>query len=635
MVAFTPGTMARESDSPVAVFITCPPGNYTVNSTVQVEVLVFNELEPYDPGGDIRFVVGEDYREIELNRTRTGVYSGTFKILGSDVRPGGVELKATVRHSLEGDQYVSDRRDLPIYQEGLFNMELFPRDQTDLFPKPGDEVEIEMRLYNASQPIEAVEGSVKIEAYGDDIGVLEFEVERVDTGRYIGRFQLDTRMKEGGVITVTGSADAIIDGYVVGDWDMFDLVVGSYWVWTHLYDVTRSSAHLDVFVRDVDGRPITGASVLLEFGYFHPIEWMKVKNLTGTTGDYGRATFNLEFDDIFREFPQGYIKIEIVDGTVRQRLEQPLSLGEVPDDVWDGDGVPDDGLWIEQPVEHQLKPGTRSEVTFKAWFDGRVLRNHEITYFLMDGLTLVEKGSLRTDDRGSFGIEVDAPEVEGPEDTYHYVHLYFQALVGGTWGGTMEGVMSGNSGILGLHDARDSDVMTIEVGDVERGEMVDVVISHPAADGTNETAFLNLDLGPVLDVLNDEAEYEIPDWAVLVPSFANMEGERLPLRWEDGAYVTEFLLPEYFPTDWKFHLVAVMDFHGPAVMHSEGTIVEVSVTGESTVGPGAGPGSPDEWYLSSLLFILFALVISVSTVAIMVLVLAKRSRGSHRPPGGP
>ncbi len=632
--SLSPGTMARESESPVAVFITCPPGNYTLGSTVQVDVLVFNQLEPFDPEEDIRFVVGEEFREIELERTGKGIYSGSFTIFTYDIGTGGVDLKATVQHSLGGDQWVQDKRKVPIYQEALFNMELFPQDPADLFPMPGDEVIIEMRLFNGSQHIEALEDSVVIEAFGPDWRELPVEVERIGLGLYIGRFQLDPGMRTGGIVSVSGSAEALIDMMVVDDWDSFDLLIGRYRVWTHLYDVTRDSAHLDVFVRDIEGRVVPDATVHLGFGYFHPVQFIKTRNLTGTTGGIGRATFDLEYADIADEMPQGFLELEVSDGEVHQTFEQTLMLGEMPDDPWNGDYVPDDGLWIEQTVEHQLTPSSRAKVSFKAWFDGQVLRDHEVIYYLMDDLTMVEKGTIMTDGNGGFDLMIDAPDIMGPEETYDYVHLYFQTLSGGTWGGTMEGVMSGNFDTLSFHDARHSDVMTIEVGEVERGETVQVVVRHPDADGTNETPRLFWNLGPSVNIFEDESEYEIPDWTVLSPSEAETYGEMVPLTWEEDAYVAEFHLPEAFPSDWEFNLVAVMDFHGPEVTHAEGRILEVSVAGDSPIDPGQDPEPPDMKATAYLWYVLAGLVIVVVVVVVLVLVSARRPGIQGPPPGG-
>ena len=83
-------------DNPLAVFITVPDVEWDVGSEITVTVHVFNEGAYYDPD-DVNLTMGEEYKEVNLTKVDTGLYTGTFTVMEEDLDwDGDIVLEAAV-----------------------------------------------------------------------------------------------------------------------------------------------------------------------------------------------------------------------------------------------------------------------------------------------------------------------------------------------------------------------------------------------------------------------------------------------------------------------------------------------------------------------------------------------------------
>ncbi|NIP36241.1 MAG: hypothetical protein GWN18_14945, partial [Thermoplasmata archaeon] len=170
--------------------------------------------------------------------------------------------------------------------------------------------------------------------YMDPAGIEhELDVTRVGTGLFEGTLTVPASLKESSHYEMMAEAEYTPDGITLWETDYEDLYVQFLQVWAHIADVTPSASSVDVYVLNLDGTLVEGATVEVNVDWAYEDDAMdEISDSTsGTTGADGKASFSLEYTDLGKDAYSVDVSGRATHDGLTQLFEGTIYVREVPD----------------------------------------------------------------------------------------------------------------------------------------------------------------------------------------------------------------------------------------------------------------------------------------------------------------
>ncbi len=278
---------------PFAVFITYPEGRYIIGHEMEFKAHFYYDGEPFDPEWVNMSIRHHDEEKLWFNMTRlnTGIYTASFTIALEHLEYDGqlwVAAVGRLDQTLHERDYIRDFVTIDTEYHNAFSVVYSIPDPSDMAPRPGQVVEFDIWSTYLGVLADPDEGSLVV-GVGPDTYRPETNLERVGTGHYRGSFTVPADMMTNERFGLRISANCTRDGHTsrlplsIGP----SIKVHMFSIWVHQKFVNDTMTVLDLYVTDLDGDPVVGATVNLEDG-----------DITGTTDDKGVFEFTLSYPNI-------------------------------------------------------------------------------------------------------------------------------------------------------------------------------------------------------------------------------------------------------------------------------------------------------------------------------------------------
>lgn len=547
-----PTAMAGTSyNSGMAVFMTIPDGDYDVGDDVIVTVHVFRSGEYHTPD-QVSLTVGEG-RDIGLTEEATGRYKGVVTIAEDDLDTyGDLQLQADAQ---DGYGWWADTASDWKWMETLagsgFDVAIRLAEAVDIYPAPGQDVEITVHVTYRDDPVDPDPDTLVV-GYTDPAEIEhEITVTRVGTGLFEGTFTVPASLRESSVYELYAEAEHTPGTITLSSDDHEEIYVQFYEVWAHITDVTPSTTSVDVHALNLDGTYLESAQVVIEWVYSDDA-WEDVEDSdSGTTDAEGKASFAIEYTDLGKDAYYVDISGRVTKGGFTQLFEGTVYVREDTG----GDDLTGEGFEVDMVNPGPYEGGESVTLYHVATFNGELLVDTVIYFYLTDGTKIYRFGSETTDAAGEFDFPLNIPKL-GEGEMAKYISAYYHLEGESSWETDWGLIEIGEFSVATLFDEFVDPAVSLDVPDFSAGETVKVTLDHADADGVEEQAMLIWGVGDVPDDWESVLNLEWEAWNPGELGFLQME----PFAWKEDRYETTFSCPEFLTTDDNLFMYGIIVF---------------------------------------------------------------------------
>ena len=408
-VLFTPLALAEDTDA-YHMVITYTDMEYGVGDDVAITVHVFDKAQ-YVSVDYVNMTVGSftDTRDVELNEDGTGRWTGTFTIQEGDI--GDIGLYRHVPISAEADVNGSIVEDveqsilIPVAEvvpEILFiSTSLTP---PSVYTGPGETKTITWEIRYDDQLVDptTIEGSWYVHSGSS---TESFDPVKSSTGVYTYEYTMPNGPKS---MQVAINLDATYDtgtDTVEGESNM-NLFLNYLHVWAEKGSVSATTASFDLYVSNMIGMAVEAASITIDYSYEGDDGNTIEKDTTGTTDADGRASIDIQFNDLGDQASEVDIEGRVVGQGKEQALEFELRIrlevDEPPDPVPNGLDVISGKDMFDFDKDVNL-PAT-------AYFDGDIHASSTVYWYAYTQHSVLNKGEKNTKVDGTFSVDFRTPD---------------------------------------------------------------------------------------------------------------------------------------------------------------------------------------------------------------------------------
>jgi hypothetical protein len=576
-----------DNDSPLAVYLVFDLDQvYTIGSDVKINILVYWEGEFHDPV-NVNFVVNS--RPISEIRRDVGRYEANFKIQQSDLDDGkAVGCTVFVNEGPSPAPWTVPVKSL--------DMDIVVKDYGDHFMSPGDAAEFEVRTSYGGRAVDPDSGTLFVyrTLQGSTIKS-ELTTRRVATGVFAGTLTTSA-LNRTYVWHLGCEAEYTTSGGVVYGFNREVVQVNLFPVWIKRAAISTTASTLEVHVWEkdrwplpdsVEGYPLQGAFVQLDYKYRDEALAYQEKMVQGNTGPEGYVSLDLAHSDM----RNGDIAIEVVGhvrvGTGitahRQYFEFLLPVRDYPN-------IPDmTGFDVKLHNYYIPEWKTITTLGHTARYDGQPLVGQEIYVYIADDEFVYHSGSVITGPQGYFNVQLKTPVQPEGRGWWVIDKCAYSTEISGNWYLDTNWLYFGEANLYGeFNETHDEDVK-LSVKNLKEHQVVQVTIDHPEADGTDEKAVVMWGLGDPWNYWwNQQWLYDLlwapvrPHWNVWPSTYQHVN--YVPAYYKEGAWHASFYFPGFLPDTWDVWV------HGKIVFTDT---LEVSSATLRELVPSDGRGWPD------------------------------------------
>jgi len=553
---FVPSSPAHvDNDSPLAIYLTHDDDlTYTLGSSVTVWMLVYWLGDYYDPQST-SFTAGG--RSITPIRRAEGRYEATFII-----QPTDLEDSANVYcwgWANDGPYPAPNVADSAIIQTRNVQLDFVFDDYTREFMAPDDTCEFELRCSVDGTLVDPDPGRLYV--YGMLQGSTYKRtviMTKQSTGIYTGTLQTPGFNTTANWHIFAEAEYTAPEGTLFGyNRQAVDVVL--FPVWVNQVSVTTTSAVLELFVWEkdgwpnpdsIEGYPMQGALVNITYTYYDASAAKKIKYAQWGTGSTGMARFDLDYIDMGTLYTsvtvEGYVKVGGGSNTHTQKFNFFLPVRNRPHPT-DYPGF-DVELWNYYiPTDTTL-----TTIGNTARHDGVALRGQEIFVYIADDDFIYYSDSVLTDNSGYFNVQFKTPPLPEGEKWHVIDRCEYSTQVDGDWYMDVNWLYFGEANLYGEFNLTHDDNVTLTVNNLKDYQIVEVVLDHPDADGTEERALVTWAAGDPWNFWFNQLQLRNTAWAPVRhhwnvwPSHHN-HFNYLPMEWSRGAWRATFYYPGFLP----------------------------------------------------------------------------------------
>jgi hypothetical protein len=562
------------------------------------EVRVFDLGEPVDPDEAPKVTLySEDSqsREIPVNKIETGVYTGNFTLLESDLSNDNIfylGAQATLGKESEFDIDYDEDSTGNAFSVKLKGDDLFVEIEFDGHPipyiqgSPGEIIDMTIRISDIAGPVNPDTFSLK--AGDNDISYTNSK-----TGEYKASYIISPAIDE----------DTSIYIYTEAEYnELYNFSTGSievdfYAVWYHMLNVTNETCEFELYVSDLEGKMTESVEVSIYYNYD--------KNETQQWGytAQGKIYFHLEHD------ATGSVRIE---GTVKDTKNTQNFNGYISINDESEDYNSFSRFWVDRTSETKdIEPGDLITLEYTAYLEYDPLLDQDIYYYIYSYPEFITSGATSTDSNGSFSVSILIPEYansinldfEAPldpgfiyntdsDDGLYYETAYDWLMVGGGRSiiQNMDIQIHADPLILGGKSK-----ITTTIPDSQKYYSLARVIPY-------EISFDNQD---EMDI-----EYEWVPWSI-----EEYWDNRFYLSYDEqnDEFSSEILLPEFLPKNEKYTLIVY--FEGQRNL--QWNYVHVSPTPKSEIDDQDDDSQPPFDFMGFVILIVVFLCIIIILLILM------------------
>lgn len=622
-------TVNAYDDSMKVILCVDDPGegeSYEIGDTVQVKVYVFDKGELADadasPVVTLNHWVEEKKRVITVNKIDTGIYTGSFTILESDVDESEIQIDADATIGRDNDMDMSYDEDTDynyIYLEDAggedlleVKIEFDESNQPFIEASPGQTVEITIRVKYNDNSVNPDSLELSTEDYSS------YEEEPLShTNQGIGVFKasytVSSTITESTTIRIAAEAHHNEESEEASSY----IHINFFSIWLHTTSVTSTAAQFEICVADMGGIAIQGANVQFEY----EIDWEEGGGeLSGTTDSDGKVPFTINYQDAEDVSIDGnatyqgktqefYTSIEISEGESEPDIEEPSEY--------------DNFEVIYQQNAGDIKPSTSVSLNYIAYEKAIILANQKIYYYIHTESNYIKGGSITTDSSGKFSISFTVPE--NTETVMIDFESPFEHEQGPGFGDSDDGFKYRNDqdyidisyeSEIGYGDADNS--IKIETSKLKIGGETSVTVTRQNSEGF----YGYMVIMPGEHSPDDPVPEEQPEWQPTT-GFLYMRSFILS---EDDKATMQITLPDFLPKDVTYTLMVLMmdpdtesyDYHwnyahvepGEEVTNGDDENPILDPLQEPIISP-AGIDIPCLVFIIILLIVLIVIVVAV------------------------
>lgn len=582
---------AATSDS-LKVIVTVEKGIYQVGSRINITVHVF-DLGTYVSADDISVTADVyPYENVNVTEIQTGIYEGTYTVKPEDDTI--VTFTAMVSKGTDSDTgyiYIDLEEEA---EEADFSVDIALDDPGDYQAESGDAVEITVTVKENGTLVDP-------DTFELDINDQSLPYTHTGTGTYKATKNIPPALNKGGRYNI----DAHAEKDDMEDWDSDSFYVLFFMVCYHNITKTNTSSTFDIYVSDMSGKVVVGASVSISYDHDDNGGTPDI-TMQGITDSQGKARFTISYEDISYVDVEGTVshggKSQEFDGTIRISTGTTFTPDEPRDEGFD---VIDSGeLKVYKPGDTVTKPYT-------AYMDGVPWANKEAYYYITEGYSppyrVIKEGSVNTDSNGKFSVAFTAPEemvilmfkTGRPKTQEDFLYDEDDDLV---YEEDMEFVLTSTGVDLPFLDWEDDVSVSVDSLALGSPTTVSVSAANIPSDAQVIAAWFVGSADDYLEMVTSMAfSLDWQCWTGMTGTF---------LLKSDGKYVGELLLPESMPQDEDYTIIAGwMGSDGEA--HLNYVVLqpgESGGTGGSSDDEGAGR---DTYMLIVLLLVVLVIMIVV------------------------
>jgi hypothetical protein len=581
-----------DTNSQLAVYMTYDTNVvYSLGSDVKINILVYWEGEFHDPVGVSFLVSGTPTTTV---RRDTGKYEANFQIQSSHL-DGGTAVSCTVFVN-EGSYPAPSAADTVYVMVKSLEMDIVVMDSHDRFMSPGDDCEFQVRTSYNGAPVDPDDGTLYV--YRQRLGSAlkgELTMKRLSLGVFAGTLTTSA-LNRSDTWYIGCEAEYTTRGGVVYGFsrDSVDIEMFPLWVKRAAISTTGTTLEFHVWEKNgwplpdsVEGYPLAGAYVELDYKYRDETLVYQVKTVQGSTGVDGSVSLDLVHPDMrtgdIRMEVVGYVRVGMGIDAHRQNLEFLLPVREYPDYR--------DGTGFDVQLHNYYIPEwtTLTTLGHTARFDGQPLVGAEIFVYIAEDDVIYYADSVLTGPGGQFNVQLKTPTMPDGERMHIIDKCEYQVKVVNDWYMDSNWLYIGEANLYGAFNQTHDESVSLSVNNLAEYQMVTVTVDHPEADGTDETAWIAWGMGDPWDYwINQDWLYDLlwapvrSHWSVAPENFQHVT--YVPAVYKGGQWVASFYLPGFLDESWDIWVHGRIQFTD--------TLSTVSATLRD-LDPEQGRGWPD------------------------------------------
>jgi hypothetical protein len=584
---------AAATNDSLEVIVTVEKGDYLPGNQIVITVHVFDK-DVYVSADDITVSVGyyPSEERVNLTEVQTGVYEGTYTIKPVDTL---VTITATANRGTDSDtDYTFFDLEDEVDDEVDFSVAIKLDDPNDYEAEPGDSVEITVTVKENGTLVDPDTFQLRINDMSQSYS-------HAGTGTYTAIYDIPSALNRGDRYDI----DAYAEKDNMDDFDSDSFYVMFFMVCYHEITKTNTSTTFDIYVSDMTGKAVVGASVSISYD---DDDFGGTPEITqdGTTDSQGKARFTITYQEMSNIDVEG----TVTHGTNSQDFDGTIwistGMGIIPEEPRDeGFDVIDTG---------DLKvylPGDTVNRQYIAYMDAIPWANKEIYYYVTEGYSppyeVIKKGTVNTDSSGRFSVTFTAPQemvilnfkTGRPKTPEDYIYDEDDDLV---YDGDMEFVITSSGADLPMLDWDDDVSVSVDKLMVGGPTAVRVSAGSVPSDARVIAAWFVGSAEEYLDMVTTAAfNYQWQCWT-------GMSGTVLSKT--NGNYAGELLLPEFMPQDEDYTIIAGwISSDGEA--HMNYVVLKPGESGGSKSGDDDGVDSDVFILIGVLVIILIILLVVV------------------------
>jgi hypothetical protein len=584
------------SDS-LEVIVTVEKRIFQPGSQIDITVHVFDK-GTYVSADEISVVVGYyPYVEVNVTETQTGVYEGSYTIKQDDTM---VIVTATVSRGTDSDTGYAFVELTEEPEEVVdFSVDVMLDDPRDYQAEPGDAVEITVTVKENGTLVDA-------DTLELDINDQSLQYTKTETGTYKATKNIPSALNKGDSYDIYAHAQK--DGMDDSDFDSF--YVTFFMVLYHNITKTNTSSTFDIYVSDMNGGVVEGASVSISYDDDDNENTPKVTKV-GTTDSQGKARFTITYQEI------DYIEVEgsVTHGGRSQEFDGAIMISD--DFGYEPEGPREEGFdVVDQGDLEVYNPGDTVTRQYTAYMNGAPWVNKEVHYYITEGFSpayrVTGQDSINTDNNGKFSVTFTAPqemaiinfETGRPKTQEDYVYDEDDDLV---YEEDMEFVLISTGSDLPALDWEEGISVSVNTLAVGGPTTVKVTGANIPSDARVIASWFVGNADDYLETVTSVAFSS--DWQYWTG------GSGTFLSKENGKYVGELLLPEFMPQDEDYTIIGGwMESDGD--VHLNYVVLQPGESGGTTGTASEDDGVGGDTYMLILLLVVVLVVIIVLIKAV-------------------
>lgn len=559
-------TIKAEDDSmAIFMFIEDKPA-YVHGELVNITIHALDKGKYLDNPDNVTLTVNET-KDIPLAKIGSGIYKATYELNISEGESPTRPFLHFEAFASYGKNSESIKNSIRVHAEEQdtteLRVEIKADDPKDLFPRPGDDVELTVTVKingELGNP-----DTLKIEYDGTTIAHA-FE----STGIYKAIYTISPYLKRSETFYIVAHATK----NDIQEYSSVILKTDFLNIWLHNVSLKNDIYEAYFYVADLDGKPVVDANIdIWSYSFWNNYV------ASGTTDENGMAY--ISFTNDLYPFWYSY------------EVTITCSLGITQEFRWyipelfssDGPNTRDDKFDVFLDTGNSNVPfGETEKRVYTAYYDKLLWRNSEVCYYVVfyngyiypdggiekkkDGF-VVNHGCVITDENGKFEIEFTAPYVEGE------INIHFEA-----------GVKRSSSKNDNLSYLR------AYTSFCQIREMVDTEIKEEAINIEMEDLILGKNVTVTSSLAGSAGFIGEITWSLEEESWSQEAGRTLEhMEESNGIFTGVINLPEFLPLDIEYTIkVSLTDTDTKTTYYN---YIKVQPIGKAS--DMDGDGLPDSW----------------------------------------